>query len=73
MFNINNSTIDSELQIANEFNNYFASIGPKLESYQTPTTLNPFNSLQCNANSVDNNNYTTNACFDNSVLTVLTL
>ena len=29
MFNINNKTIDSELQIANEFNNYFVSIGPK--------------------------------------------
>ena len=45
MFNINNKTIDSELQIANEFNNYFVSIGPKFASYQTPTTLNPFNSL----------------------------
>ena len=41
MFNTNNKTIDSELQIANEFNNYFVSIGPKLASYQTPTTLNP--------------------------------
>ena len=52
MFNINNKTIDSELQIANEFNNYFVSIGLKLASYQTPTTLNPLNSLQFNANSV---------------------
>ena len=45
MFNINNKTIDSELQIVNEFNNYFIYIGPKLASYQTPTTLNPLNSL----------------------------
>ena len=30
MFNINNKTIDSELQIANEFIKYFVSIGPKL-------------------------------------------
>ena len=45
MFNINNKSIDSELQIANEFNNYVVS-------YQTPTTLNPFNSLQFNVNSV---------------------
>ena len=52
MFNINNKTIDSELQIANEFNNYLVSIGSKLASYQTPTTLNPLNSLQFNANSV---------------------
>ena len=52
MFNINYKTIDSELQIANEFNNYFVSIGPKLASYQTPTTLNPLNSLQFKANSV---------------------
>ena len=54
MFNINNKTIDSELQIANGFNNYFVSIGPKLASYHTPTTttLNPLNSLQFNANSV---------------------
>ena len=52
MFNINNKTINNELQIANEFNNYCVSIGPKLASYQTPTTLNPFNYLQCNANSV---------------------
>ena len=52
MFNINNKTIDSELQIANEFNNYFVSISPKLASYQTPTTLNPLNTLQFNANSV---------------------
>ena len=58
MFNINNKTIYSELQIANEFNNYFVYIGPKLASYQTPTTLNPLNSLQFNANSVviDHNN-----------------
>ena len=52
MFNINNTTIYSELQIANECNNYFVSIGPKLASYQTPTTLNPLNSLQFNANIV---------------------
>ena len=52
MFNINNKTIDSELQIANEFNNYFVSIGPKFASHQTQTTLNPLNSLQFNANSV---------------------
>ena len=53
LFNINNKTIDSELlQIANEFNNYFVSIGLKLASYQTRTTLNPLNSLQFNANSV---------------------
>ena len=52
MFNINNKTIDSELQIANEFNNYFVSTGLKLASYQTPTTLNPLNSLQFNANSL---------------------
>ena len=52
MFNISNKTIDSELQIENEFNNYFVSIRPKLASHQTPTTLNPFNSLQFNANSV---------------------
>ena len=45
MININNKTIDIELQIANEFNNYFVSIGPKLASHHTPTTLNPFNSL----------------------------
>ena len=43
---------DSELQIANEFNNYFVSIGPKLASHQTSTTLNPLNSLQFKANSV---------------------
>ena len=30
----------------------FVSIGLKLASYQTPTTLNPLNSLQFNANSV---------------------
>ena len=47
MFNINNKTIDSELQIANEFNNYFVSIGQTLASHQTLTTLNPLNSLQC--------------------------
>ena len=52
MFNINNKTIYIELQIANEFNNYFVSVGPKLASYQTPTTFNPLNSLQFNANSV---------------------
>ena len=52
MFNINNKTIARELQIANEFNNYFVSIGPKLASHQTSTTLNPLNSLQLNANSV---------------------
>ena len=38
--------------IANEFNNYFVSIGPKLASHQTSTTLNPLNSLQFNANGV---------------------
>ena len=32
MFNITNITIVSELQIANEFNNCFFSIGPKLAS-----------------------------------------
>ena len=52
MFNINNKTIDSELQIANEFNIYFVSIGPKLASHQISTTLNPLNSLHFNANSV---------------------
>ena len=30
----------------------FVSIGSKLASHQTPTTLNPLNSLQFNANSV---------------------
>ena len=52
MFNINNKTIDSELQIANEFNNYCVYIGLKLASHQTPTTFNPLNSLQFNAKSV---------------------
>ena len=32
IFNIKNTTIDSELHIANEFNNYFVSIGPKFAS-----------------------------------------
>ena len=48
----NNKTIDSELQIENKFDNDFVSIGPKFASYQTPTTLNPLNSFQFNANIV---------------------
>ena len=45
-FVINNKIIDNDLQIANEFNNYFVSVGPILATNQTPTSLNPIDFLQ---------------------------
>ena len=51
-FIINNNIIENELRIANEFNNYFVSIGPTLAAIQLTTTLNPLDFLQNNPNSM---------------------
>ena len=49
---INNNIIENELRIANEFNNYFGSIGPTLEDIQETTNLNSLHFLQNNPNSM---------------------
>ena len=51
-FIINNNIIENELRIANEFNNYFVSIGPTLPAIQLTTHLNPLDFLQNNPNSM---------------------
>ena len=51
-FIINNNIIENELRIANEFNNYFVSIGPTLAAIQLTTNLNPLDFLQNNPNSM---------------------
>ena len=51
-FIINNKRIINEQHIANEFNNYFISVGPTLAEKQPPTNVNPLYFLQCNANSM---------------------
>ena len=37
---INNKKCDNDLQIANEFNNYFVSVGQTLEAKLPPASLN---------------------------------
>ena len=51
-FIINNNIIENELRIANEFNNYFVSIGPTLADIQETTNFNPLDFLQNNPNSM---------------------
>ena len=45
-FIINNKRIDNELQIANEFNKYFVSVGQILAANLKPTSLNPIDFFQ---------------------------
>ena len=51
-FIINTNIIKNELRIANEFNNYFVSIGPTLAAIQETTNLIPLDFLQNNPNSM---------------------
>ena len=51
-FIINNNIIENELRIANQFNNYFVSIGPTLAAIQLTTNLDPLHFLQNNTNSM---------------------
>ena len=51
-FNINSKNIINEQHIANEFNNYFISVGPTLAEKLLPTDLNPLEFVRCNANSM---------------------
>ena len=51
-FIINNNTIENELRIANEFNNYFVSIGQTLAAIQVSTNLNPLDFVQNNSYSM---------------------
>ena len=50
-FNINSKNIINMQHIANEFNNYFISVGPTLAKKLPPTDLNPLEFVRCNANS----------------------
>ena len=50
--NINSKNIINEQHIANEFNNYFISVGPTLAEKLPPTYLNPLEFVRCNANSM---------------------
>ena len=51
-FNINSKNIINEQHIANEFNNYFISVGPTLADKLPPRDLNPREFVRCNANSI---------------------
>ena len=51
-FIINNKRIDNELQIGNEFNKYFVSVGQTLAANLKPTSLNPIDFLQMNPHSM---------------------
>ena len=51
-FNINNKNIINEQHIANEFNNYFISVGSTLAEKLSPTNLNPLEFVRCNGNSM---------------------
>ena len=51
-FIINNKKCDNDLQIANEFNNYFVSVGQNLAAKLPPASLNPINILQPNPHSM---------------------
>ena len=51
-FNINSKKIINEQHIANEFNNYFISVGPTLAENLPPTDLNHLEFVRCNANSM---------------------
>ena len=51
-FKINNNIIDNDLRIANEFNNYFVSVGTTLAAHQIKTDLNPHHYVQNNSNSM---------------------
>ena len=51
-FIINNKRIYNELQIANEFNKYFVSVGQTLAANLKPTSINPIDFLQMNPHSM---------------------
>ena len=51
-FIINNKKCDNDLQIANEFKQYFVSVGQTLAAKLPPASLNPINFLQPNPHSL---------------------
>ena len=51
-FIINSKNIINEQHMANQFNNYFISVGPTLTEKLPPTDLNPIECVGCNANSM---------------------
>lgn len=51
-FLINNKKIDNEIRIANEFNNYFVSVGPTLASNIEITHVNPLEHVNNNLQSI---------------------
>ncbi|XP_065642827.1 uncharacterized protein LOC136074439 [Hydra vulgaris] len=58
ILHIKNKTIDNENNIANEFNNFFVNIGPKLAA-KIPNVNKSFKEyLQCNKNQFKNENLT---------------
>ena len=49
---INNKKCHNDLQIANEFNNYFVSVGQSLAAKLAPASLNPIDFLKPNPHSM---------------------
>ena len=56
-FMLNNIKIENNIRIANEFNNYFVSVGPTLASKVVYTNVNPLNYVPVNISSIVINNF----------------